>query len=638
MPRFPNTIAWNSERTARGFVSRRNDGAAQRQRSDAMRLAIWNNPLVTTSFLLRMRRGSLYTSVVIYLLFWGMAGMGWWYYVQVRQPNLGRASPILVFFMAILIVQTGLSAIIAATRAAAAMKNEVMSKTLDFQRIAAVSPWDIMLGKLFGEPAIAYLLAIATVPLGVFCVVMGINGIGPLEVFLLYVVMLTTAVMFGAMSLQHRLQLVSEKSTGAVPGFGTVIGLISAACGILASAAGGFGVRWINNPWAVALIGLFTPVPIFWGTATGDPWGPGLALFDPNFKIPFLIVTPLAQIAVALLCVHIMARRLVNPSAPTLSKGVAYGLLLVVDVVAMGVIQASAGPGFKLSARVAVFCLIHIIMSVMVMGCVTPNRELLETWAWRFRGKKTWLLDEWLGERSLNTLALVTCCLVCAAGVGVMALLAVGDPLDWEQTIHFRGWRGAQAPGGGAMVVGMNVQVIREAAVCVPLAMALSCLIILTFGTLYQWMVVVANKYGSGVFILAVVVFVAFPAVGGALLEAQKEERAVAAPVPRRPVFGQPPPPPPPVVEVRGDPADRPHMNIWLELCPAVHFLAWCGAPFGFPNMTWISLLYGVIFLAALISLRRRADRIIRKVDAKLEGMGVMPPPPRAAPVMEALT
>lgn len=563
-----------------------------------MRWAIWNNPLVATSFLLRARRSGLFTSVVLYLLFWGMAGMSWWYYVEVERPDLGKPPdmPVRIFFLALLSVQTGLAAIVGGLRAAAAMKNEVLSKTLDFQRIASVSPWDIMLGKLFGEPAAAYLLTIATVPVAVFCAVLGIQGIGPLEVFLIYVSILTTGLMFGAMSLQHRLNIPSEKSSGAVPGFGSVVGVVSAASGLLASAAGGAGFGWVKTPWAVALIGLFTPIPIFWGIGVGDSWAPGLYLFSREFKIPFLLVTPVTQTAMALLCVHIMARRLMNPATPTLSKPIAYLLLFIIDFLAVGVIQASDTPlhRFKLAQREVVFCAIHIITSFIVIGCVTPNRELLETWAWRWRGKKPWLLDEWLGERSLNTLALVTCCLIGALGIGALLLMA-GDPQ--EPILAQNDW---------FVVLDKSLagEEVRDATQVIPLVLALTSLIVLTFGSIYQWMVTVANKYGSSMFILLLFVAVALPAVAGAITEGQRAQR------------------------VQGP------MNIWLELSPVIHYIAWGGAPLGMPNLTWIALIYSACFVLTLLGTRRRLGRIVRRVEAKLETMGVRATTPR--PLAEA--
>lgn len=549
-----------------------------------MRLAIWNNPLVVTSFLLRMRRGSLYSSVVMYLLLWGMAGMAWWYYVDVKQPDFGKVSPVLIFFMSLLIIQTGLSLILAGIRAASAIKTEVLSKTLDFQRIASISPWDIMIGKLLGEPALAYLLTIATVPIAVFCMIMGVNGVGPLEIFLLYLNILSTTLMFGALGLQHRLNLTSEKASAAVPGFGFVIGIASAASSILAS-AGGRG--WLTTPWSVAVLGLLTPVPTFWGLALGNPWEPGLSLFDRGFKIPFLIMTPVTQIGVALLCVHIMARRLVNPVAPTLSKGTAYFLLIVVDFLILGVLQASVGPNLKLATRISVFCALHIMASFVVMGCVTPNRELLESWAWRWRGRRSWFRDEWLGERSVNTLVLLTCCLLCALGVGLL-YVGAGDPQepndahnDWKQMVTMR------------FTVKEALIVPRLATQIVPLALGLTCLIIFTFGTIYQWMVTVAKRYGASVFILALFLLVALPAIIGAIIEARREQPMVSP------------------------------MNVALEFSPLIHFIVWCGAPMDFPNPGWIVGLYLVLSLGALVSLRRRLGRIIRRVDSKLAGMKV---------------
>ena len=44
----------------------------------------------------------------------------------------------------------------------------------------------------------------------------------------------------------------------------------------------------------------------------------------------------------------------------------------------------------------------------------------------------------------------------------------------------------------------------------------------------------------------------------------------------------------------------------------------------GFPNMMWLTLLYAALAIGSSIALRRRVQRIVRRVDAKLVTMGVI--------------
>ena len=57
------------------------------------------------------------------------------------------------------------------------MRNEVVNRTLDFQRIATLSPVQILLGKLLGEPMLAFFSIIPTIPIAVYCcLILGVEG------------------------------------------------------------------------------------------------------------------------------------------------------------------------------------------------------------------------------------------------------------------------------------------------------------------------------------------------------------------------------------------------------------------------------------------------------------------------------
>src|SRR4051812_22481905 len=103
-----------------------------------MHLLPWNNPIVVTAFRVRYRRGGLFTTTVLYVALLAAAGMAWSYYVQVY--DVRGTNPVLVYFMCLMALQLGVGVFLAGVRTAASMKNEVMNKTLDFQRTAALGP------------------------------------------------------------------------------------------------------------------------------------------------------------------------------------------------------------------------------------------------------------------------------------------------------------------------------------------------------------------------------------------------------------------------------------------------------------------------------------------------------------------
>src|SRR5262245_44406579 len=110
-----------------------------------MKLLPWKNPLVVTSFLLRARRGGFFTVVTIYILILAMGYGAWQYYVNTTPKPHFRIPPDLIAFLFLYCGQCVLSGIAMLSAASNTIKVEVLNKTLDFQRIAAVSPWDILI-------------------------------------------------------------------------------------------------------------------------------------------------------------------------------------------------------------------------------------------------------------------------------------------------------------------------------------------------------------------------------------------------------------------------------------------------------------------------------------------------------------
>ena len=541
-----------------------------------MQILPWKNPLVATAFIVRNRRGGLFIAPAIYVVLLAVAGMGVAYWASLPQ-NQGKVRPTLIFFMGLMVVQLGIAAIVGGSRAAAAIRAEVVNKTLDFQRLAAVSSWDIMFGKLFGETALAYLLLFASFPLAVFCWMLGLPGLSMPVLLLLYLNLFTTTLLFGAFSLQNTLVIPAGKASGgAVPGFGLMIGLVGMAAFSLAQ---GGGLTFFASPWSGALAGLFTPIPALFALGQGDPWAARLFLY--GLEIPFLLVTPVSQLLIAFLCLHVMARRLENLALPTLDKPSAYAFLMTIDLVVAGVLH-SCRADMPLGPRLALFCVLHLLASMVVLASVTPTRETLLSWIWRFRGRRNRLLDEWLGDRTLNSLAVLTCTVLLTAGLLLLAGLE-RDPKSWQQEVTLN--------AGGA--------VMREAGEILPAALLVAATLLATLGILYQWLLLLAGKYGASLFFVAVLIMVAAPAALGSN-EARLREQAMPE-------------------------------NLWLSLSPAVHLIAWLGAPLAIPSPLPLCAVYLPLALVLLVDCYRRCARLTALVDARLAAMGVNDLSPPAA-------
>src|SRR5207247_7007365 len=179
-------------------------------------------PIVVSAFRVKYRRGGLFNSAALYLLLLTVGGAVLFYYDHVIGGPWPWARK---YFVCLMSLQFFVSTVIAASTTAASMRSEVASRTLDFQRIAALSPRQILLGKLLVEPALAYLLAVATVPLAVWCWLFG--GVTFEVMVLVYVTLATSTLLSGSFGLIIRLEPRAGKTANnTAGGEGVLFGLL----------------------------------------------------------------------------------------------------------------------------------------------------------------------------------------------------------------------------------------------------------------------------------------------------------------------------------------------------------------------------------------------------------------------------
>src|SRR5438552_6007837 len=104
-----------------------------------MRYDFWNNPIVVSAFRVKYRRGGLYNITVLYILLMATVGMVLHYY-RSTFPPFPRA-----YMLGLLGLQFFVSGLVAVATTAASFRNEVVNRTLDFQRIASLSPAQILM-------------------------------------------------------------------------------------------------------------------------------------------------------------------------------------------------------------------------------------------------------------------------------------------------------------------------------------------------------------------------------------------------------------------------------------------------------------------------------------------------------------
>ena len=437
----------------------------------AMGIDFWNNPIVVSAFRVKYRGGGIFNVTTVWLLFLVACGALLAYYADPARLPWPHT-----YLLILLGVQFVVSGLLAGNATSESIRAEVMNRTLDFQRITTLSPAQILLGKLLGEPALAYLLAIATVPLAVYCWTLGVAGVSLGVLLLLYLTLASNTFLLGTLGMLQRLEPGSRRSGRSPLSLAFVVVLCCIALPPLSAKASAV----LSVPWSAAVVGLLTPIPAFFGIYTGNPWGPQLSFF--GIHIPMLLVTPLSQLGLAFLCFHTMVRRLVNPLNPSLSKGLAYLLILAVDVMTAAVLLEPVPLGLTIVPRAAAFCLVHLLLGLWVMNSVTPWRESLRSWVWRFRGRTPGLWDWWLGERSENGLVLTTFCILGVLCLVLLVLLPAGLQ-------------------DGFAAIRANGSVIARVVLT-------TTVLLLALGTLHQWFVFIAGRTGKAWLVTFLVIII----------------------------------------------------------------------------------------------------------------------------------
>jgi hypothetical protein len=383
-----------------------------------MRIDFWNNPILVTSVRRRFKGGGLLQVTLFYPLILMVIGAALPYFF----PQLEHEWPY-YGFNALIVWQYVSSGFLAMAAGSHSLKSEVTNQTLDFLRLTPLTPRQILIGKLLGAITLPTFLSIASFPVAVLC--WGLGGVSFHLALLLYFNLFVYILASGATAMVMRLELREDKRVEAHG---------MAVSGVLT----GF----------LALATLFLPEPA---------------------RSAILLFLPLPLLVLAYVNFHVMVRSLASPLNPPVSKGLAYvlavGLSLVLAFLA-GLNHRSAG-----QAAVAYWIFDTILIACLIMT-VTPWREVLRSWTWRFRGLMPRHRDEWLGDRSVNTTAVLTLVLI-----GLASYLIVFLPLAW--LMH-----GSEA--------------IKEEIPALSGAALLSVAMLLMLGFVLQWALLIAGRNGRG--------------------------------------------------------------------------------------------------------------------------------------------
>ena len=444
-----------------------------------MQLKIWENPLVVSAMRLKYRRGSPGLTCSGYLLaLLGIGALLHYYDASYAMP-FGRA-----YLLAIMTLQLLISGGIALITVSGSINAELANRTLDFQRLVALSPREIIVGKMIGEPVICHFLLLTTIPLAVLCSALG--GGSLLVIALLYVNLATFSLMAASIGAISPLTPPSQK-TGRQQNSGVGWLVFLLLFWTFPTLARG-GAPMLGNPWVGNLLGSFTPIASLMQLASGNAWHAEVQLW--NVSVPALLAAPLINLAVAAWAVEHMARRFTNAIDPPVSKRMGYAGLLACDLAIAGTCYRLHTRGGSANGVITQFAIAHVLVALLLLLLVTPQRPALMSWVWRFRGRLPAWRDLLFGDRrdvSLTTL--------CFAVIGAVTMCgALAGPLYLS----------------GPVGIGLG----EVAAI-----MGAATLLIVSLGMLYQWMAAMAGRSGTIMYILLALAAVFMPLIAGAILE-----------------------------------------------------------------------------------------------------------------------
>ncbi len=448
-----------------------------------MQYDFWNNPLVVSAMRLKYRRSSPGITTCLYLLVLLTIGTTLQHYQAAYNMPPGRA-----FLLAILGLQFLVSGGIALFTVAHSMNAEVTNRTLDFQRIVSLRPYEILLGKMIGEPAISYFLALATLPFAVICWLEGSVSVVTMAWF--YINLATFTLLCAAVGTIHTL-VPAANSTGMRRNNNGSVGLafIWVPMVFFPSMLSS-GTGWLQDTWLGAVINLCTPIGSLRFLFQGEPWDAQISLW--GYAFPSLVVAPLTQLVLTYWIVMAMSRRLKNPVDPPIRRLHTYAALIIFDLILAGVCFTQWQHGTSTVRLLAQFGLSHLIASMVLLLGITPAKPVLVSWLWRFQTREPWLRSSCLGSRSEITMVLPIFCLLGA----LIAFVGFALPTNFTPT-----------PVNAAVQTRSLMEIL-----------AVTSTLILAFGMLHQCCVAIAGRGGLLIYAACLLLINILPPIVASLM------------------------------------------------------------------------------------------------------------------------
>jgi ABC-type transport system involved in multi-copper enzyme maturation permease subunit len=384
-------------------------------------LRFWRNPEFLRHRRAELRAGRAVAVVVVVLVICVLVGLACW---ASRQADLERARQAAaelkgvwearlpqwerqngiefwrLFYRSLMLMQAGVLTFWSLLSCAQAVSGERERKTWDFQLTTALKPAELLMGKLLGEPVLAYFIVLCCVPVAMIAGVAG--RISFLHILCAYLLMVASALFLGLGGLWLS-SLFESKSRG--------IGLISALA-LYAMLAASYGLFGSSLPGLAGFSPLAALLPLVGIEDSPTSAKRAMIFGDP---VPWVLMSLLLYLTAGAWLALMLTRNLKKDyrEIRILNRWQAVGCAAYLNFVVFALFNPNASPMMNTRDFVSFIVAINAaILFAMGLATLTPQERLQVWWRKRAVGQASWFSEDgpswpWLALSAVVAYALL---------------------------------------------------------------------------------------------------------------------------------------------------------------------------------------------------------------------------------------
>jgi hypothetical protein len=384
-------------------------------------LRFWRNPEFLRHRRAELRAGRAAAVVVVVLVICVLVGLACW---ASRQADLERARQAAaelkgvwetrlpqwerqngiefwrLFYRSLMLMQAGVLTFWSLLSCAQAVSGERERKTWDFQLTTALKPAELLIGKLLGEPVLAYFIVVCCVPVAMIAGVAG--GISFLHILCAYLLIVAGALFIGLAGLWLS-SLFDSKSRG--------IGLIGALA-LYGLFAGSYGFYGSSMPGLAGFSPLAALLPLVGIEDSPTSAKRAMIFGDP---VPWVLVSLLLYLTAGAWLALMLTRNLKKDyrEIRILNRWQAVGCAAYLNFVVFALFHPNPSPMMNTRDFVSFIVAINAaILFAMGLATLTPQERLQVWWRKRAVGQASWFSEDgpswpWLALSAVVAYALL---------------------------------------------------------------------------------------------------------------------------------------------------------------------------------------------------------------------------------------